>query len=105
MADLSQLTFGAPLILAALAVLPVLYWLLRVTPPLPRRIPFPPLRLLKQLDDEEQPPARTPWWLLLLRLAAAALLIFALADPLLGQSPRLAGNGPLGMVIDNGWAA
>ncbi len=33
MADLSQLTFGAPLVLAALAVLPVLYWLLRVTPP------------------------------------------------------------------------
>src|SRR5262249_25337507 len=49
--------------------------------------------------------AKTPWWLLLLRLIAAALLIFALADPLLGQSPKLAGNGPLVIAIDNGWTA
>ena len=105
MADLSQLSFGAPLVLAALAVLPLLWWLLRVTPPLPKRIVFPPLRLLKQLRDEEQTPAKTPWWLLLLRLIAAALLIFALADPMLGQSPKLAGNGPLAIVIDNGWTA
>jgi hypothetical protein len=105
MAALSQLSFGAPLVLAALVVLPVLYWLLRVTPPLPKRIPFPPLRLLKQLPDEEQTPAKTPWWLLLLRLIAAALLIFALADPLLGQSPKLPGTGPLVLMIDNGWSA
>src|ERR1700759_3243749 len=103
MADLSQLSFGAPLVLAALAVLPILYWLLRVTPPLPKRIPFPPLRLLRDFTDEEQTPAKTPWWLLLLRLIAAALLIVALADPLLGQSPKLAGDGPLAIVVDNGW--
>ena len=79
------LSFGTPLILAALVALPVLWWLLRVTPPLPRRTPFPPLRLLRGLEDEEQTPAATPWWLLLLRLLAAALLIVALADPLLGD--------------------
>ena len=33
------LSFGAPLILTALLALPVLWWLLRVTPPLPRRNP------------------------------------------------------------------
>ncbi len=88
MAMLSQLTFGAPWVLAALAVLPVLYWLLKVTPPLPKRIVFPPLRLLRQLKDKEQTPAKAPWWLLLLRLVAAALLIFALADPLLERIPN-----------------
>src|SRR6478736_4393285 len=71
---LSQISFGSPLILAALTALPVLWWLLRVTPPLPRRTLFPPLRLLRGLEDEEQTPAATPWWLLLLRLLAAALL-------------------------------
>ncbi|HEX3755633.1 MAG TPA: BatA domain-containing protein, partial [Rhizomicrobium sp.] len=105
MTDLSQLTFGAPLLLAALAVLPLLWWLLRVTPPLPKRTLFPPLGLLRNLKDEEQTPAKTPWWLLLLRLIAAALLIFALADPLLGQSPKLKGSGPLVLVVDNGWTA
>jgi len=99
------LSFGTPLILAALVALPVLWWLLRVTPPLPRRTPFPPLRLLRGLEDEEQTPAATPWWLLLLRLLAAALLIVALADPLLGRSPKLATNGPLVLVVDNGWTA
>jgi Domain of unknown function (DUF4159)/Aerotolerance regulator N-terminal len=99
------LSFGTPLILAALVALPVLWWLLRVTPPLPRRTAFPPLRLLRGLEDEEQTPAATPWWLLLLRLLAAALLIFALADPLLGRSPKLASAGPLVLVVDNGWTA
>ncbi len=99
------LSFGAPLLLAALVALPLLWWLLKVTPPLPKRTLFPPLRLLRGLEDEEQTPAATPWWLLLLRLLAAALLIIALADPLLGRSPRLATNGPLVLVIDNGWTA
>ena len=99
------LSFAEPLILAALVGLPVLWWLLRVTPPLPRRIPFPPLRLLRGLEDEEQTPAATPWWLLLLRLLAAALLIVALADPLLGRAPKLSTAGPLVLVVDNGWTA
>jgi hypothetical protein len=99
------LSFGAPMILAALVALPVLWWLLRVTPPLPRRTVFPPLRLLRGLEDEEQTPAATPWWLLLLRLLAAALLIIALADPLLGRSPKLPATGPLVLVVDNGWTA
>ncbi|HVV27708.1 MAG TPA: DUF4159 domain-containing protein [Rhizomicrobium sp.] len=102
---LPQISFGMPLILWALAALPLLWWLLRVTPPLPRRAVFPPLRLLRGLKDEEQTPAATPWWLLLLRLLAAALLIAALADPLLGRSPRLTANGPLVLVVDNGWTA
>src|SRR5436305_5120330 len=104
-ASLLQISFGAPLILAALAALPLLWWLLKVTPPLPRRTVFPPLKLLRGLEDEEQTPAATPWWLLLLRLLAAGLLIAALADPLLGNSPKLAANGPLVLVVDNGWTA
>src|SRR3954462_10701939 len=99
------ISFGTPLILAALLALPVLWWLLRVTPPLPRRTPFPPLRLLRGLEDEKKAPAATPWWLLLLRFLAAALLIVALADPLLGRSPKLAGAGPLVIIVDNGWTA
>ena len=99
------LTFGTPLILTALLALPVLWWLLRVTPPQPRRTIFPPLRLLRGLEDEEQTPAATPWWLLLLRLAAAALVILALADPLLGRPPQLTAPGPLVIVVDNGWTA
>ena len=92
--------------LLGLAALPILWWLLRITPPSPKRIRFPAIRLLLSLAKEEETSARTPWWLLALRLALAALLVLALADPLWNPAARLAGGGnPLLIVIDNGWAA
>jgi len=102
---LSQLSFGAPWLLTGLVALPVIWLLLRVTPPAPRPQVFPPLRLLAGLVNEEETPAKTPWWLLLLRLAAAALLILALADPILGRGLVPPTPGPLVLVIDNGWTA
>ncbi len=75
------LSFAAPLVLTALAALPAIWWLLRVTPPQPQRIDFPPLRIVADLLPQRETPARTPWWLLALRLLLAALLIVAAAGP------------------------
>src|SRR5215472_879655 len=102
---LPGLSFGSPLILAALVLLPAIWWLLRVTPPMARRVVFPPLRLLLGLKDTEETPARTPWWLLLFRIIAAALVIVALAEPLIGAPPPVGKSGPLVLFIDNGWTA
>jgi hypothetical protein len=102
---LANISFGAPWILPALVVLPAIWFLLRVIPPLPRRVVFPPLALLLGLRDEEQTPAGTPWWLMLLRLAAAAALIVALADPQIGRTLEIAGSGPIILFVDNGWTA
>ena len=102
---LPGLSFGAPLILAALILLPAIWWLLRVTPPMARRVVFPPLRLLLGLRDTEETPARTPWWLLLLRILTAALVILALAEPMVGAVPPPGKPGPLVLFIDNGWTA
>jgi hypothetical protein len=99
------LSFGAPLLLYTLIGLPIIYYLLRVTPPAPKRIVFPPLRLLFGLKSAEETPARTPWWLLLLRLIAAALAIIALAEPLYDPTPVARGAGPLILVVDNGWTS
>ena len=99
------MTFAAPLALVALAALPLLWWLLRVTPPSPRREIFPAIRLLLGLNPAEETPARTPWWLLLLRLTAAALVILALARPILDSTGSMAGGGPVLLVVDNGWAS
>lgn len=105
MLNLGLLGFTQPWLLAALLCLPAIWLLLRVTPPAPRRVAFPPLLLLKGLLSPERTPARTPWWLLLLRLLIAAILILALAGPVLNPAPRLGGSGPLVLVVDNGWAA
>jgi hypothetical protein len=105
MLALGSLAFASPWLLAGLAALPVLWWLLRVTPPAPRRLRFPAIRLLLGLVPREETPARTPLWLILLRMAIAGLVIAALAHPLLNPSSRLAGSGPLVLVVDDGWAA
>ncbi len=97
--------FAAPWVLLALAALPVLWWLLRVTPPAPRSERFPAIRLLAGLRAPEETPARTPWWLMAVRLLAASLLIVGLAGPVLDAGVALPGAGPLLVVIDDGWAA
>jgi len=98
--------FEAPAILLALVLLPVLWWLLRATPPAPKAQLFPAIRLLSALKPKEETPARTPWWLLLLRMAAAGLIIAGLARPVLNAGRTvIAGNGPALLVIDDGWAA
>ena len=76
------LTFTVPLVLTALAALPAIWLLLRITPPQPRRVDFPPLKILADLRPEQETPARTPWWLLLMRLLLAAFLILAAAGPI-----------------------
>ena len=53
MLALGSLAFASPWLLAALAALPIVWWLLRVTPPAPRRIPFPAIRLLMGLHARE----------------------------------------------------
>src|SRR5215469_13681100 len=105
MLALGSLAFASPWLLLALAVLPIIWWLLRVTPPAPRRIAFPAIRLLLGLAPREETPARTPLWLILLRVALAALVIIAAAHPLLNPQARLASTGPILAIVDDGWAA
>lgn len=103
--QLGPLAFAAPWLLLALPALPVLWWLLRVSPPAPRVQGFPAIRLLRDLPPVEETPHRTPWWLLLLRVVAAALLILGLARPVWQPGAGGGGSGPLLLVLDNGWAA
>ena len=105
MLALGSLAFVSPWLLVALVGLPIIWWLLRVTPPSPRRIAFPAIRLLLGLVPREETPARTPLWLILLRMLLAALVIFAVAHPLLNPQTRLAATGPIILVVDDGWAA
>ena len=80
------LTFLSPWLLLALAGLPILWWLLRLTPPAPRRLDFPAIRLLFELVPPEETPQHTPVWLILLRLLLAALVIVGFAEPLMNAS-------------------
>ena len=106
MMTLGPIGFLDPWLLTGLLALPVIWWLLRFTPPSPNRVIFPPTRLLKDLEDTEQTAEHSPWWLTLLRMILAALIILALARPLIHPDREtLSGDGPLLIVVDNGWAS
>ena len=106
MSLLGALTFATPAALAALLLLPVIWWLLRFTPPRPETVRFPAIRLLLGLRNREEQPDKTPWWLLLIRMLLAALVILGVSQPLYapGRIGQLA-QTPVLLVVDDGWAA
>jgi hypothetical protein len=98
--------FAYPAILGALVALPVIWWLLRLTPPHPKTEIFPPLKILATVLKREETPAQSPWWLTLLRMLLAAAVILAIADPVFNpRSNTLVQGGPLVLFMDNGWAS
>ncbi|MEM9229054.1 MAG: DUF4159 domain-containing protein [Pseudomonadota bacterium] len=105
MVSVGAVSFLSGWLLAALALLPVLWWLLRAVPPAPARRLFPGVRLLIGLQDPERMPERTPWWLLLLRMIALAAAIIGFAQPVLNPQARLDSSGPVLVVMDGGWAS
>ncbi len=101
---LGPVGFVTPVLLWALVALPLLWLVLRAVPPAPIRRRFPGVALLLGLQDEDNETDRTPWWLLLLRMVAIAAAIIAFAGPILNPRERVAGTGPLLVVMDGGWA-
>ncbi|MGF7161746.1 hypothetical protein FHS85_003387 [Rhodoligotrophos appendicifer] len=106
MLTLGIITFQTAAALWALLLLPVVWWLLRLTPPRPERVSFPPMRFLLGLIAKEETPHKTPWWLTLLRILLVACLIFAIARPVIDRNAAgAAGRGTMLIVLDDGWAA
>ncbi|WP_203228040.1 DUF4159 domain-containing protein [Roseovarius dicentrarchi] len=104
---IGALGFTAPWLLAALALLPFLWVLLRAVPPAPVRRRFPGVALLLGLRDEDSAADRTPWWLLLLRMLAMAAVIVAMAGPVLNPQGKgeARGTGNLMILLDGSWAS
>ncbi|MEM6728990.1 MAG: BatA domain-containing protein, partial [Pseudomonadota bacterium] len=98
------LGFAAPWLLLGLVALPILWILLRAVPPAPIRRRFPGVALLLGLSDDETQTDKTPWWLLLLRMLAVAAAIIAFAGPVLNPEQEDAGEAPILVLLDGGWA-
>lgn len=105
MITLGPLGFAAPWVLIGFIALPLLWMLLRASPPAPNTVVFAPLRLLQGLAKTPETPDSTPWWLIVLRLVMAALIILALARPILRPVDAEYSSDPLLVMVDDGWAA
>jgi hypothetical protein len=102
---LGALTFAFPGILLALLALPILWWLLKLIPPSPRQVTFPPIQFLLSLKETQSSANHTPWWLMALRVLIVALTILALSGPSWHRAAPLEGQGPLLLIVDNSWAS
>ncbi|MGE0046638.1 MAG: BatA domain-containing protein, partial [Hyphomonadaceae bacterium] len=104
---IGPIAFAAPAALFALLALPILFWVLRATPPAPQRAAFPPLRLLLDLQTDEQSRERAPLWLVLVRALMCALMIVGFARPSLApEATAAAGSASRTLiVIDDGWTS
>lgn len=102
---LGSIAFSSPVVLFGLLALPGLWFLIRALPPQAKRMIFPPMVLLANLGKSEPPAARTPPWLLALRFLLAACLLLALSGPVLNPIKTDAGDGPMLIIVDNGWEA
>ncbi|WP_169567913.1 DUF4159 domain-containing protein [Sneathiella limimaris] len=102
---LTSLSFATPWVLALLSLLPVFYWLIRITPPRPKSVTFSAVSFLLQLPNREDSTVSIPWWLLLLRLLIATLIILALSGPRLNAPDEVSGDGPVVVLVENDWAA
>jgi hypothetical protein len=100
-----RIMFGAPWMLGFLALLPVVWFLVRLTPPAPMRVIFPALFLLQNLVTAQQTPSRTPWWLLLLRLLIVTLIVVGFSKPIVDPLPPVPDNHGLLIIVDNDWAS
>ena len=99
------LTFLAPLVLLGLLTLPIVWWILRISPPKPREQIFPPLRILEGVRAEEETPAGTPLWLLLFRLLLVMLVTFALAQPIIKSTQSETQSRPTIMIDQSVFSA
>lgn len=102
---LGPLGFVTPWLLLGLALLPLIWLILRAMPPAPKVQSFAAIRLLAGLRDADPVARHTPWWLMLLRMSALAALIFAFAGPVWRPAPNADSQGPVLIVVDGGWAA
>ena len=105
MLTLGAIGFAAPWFLLGLLALPLVWLLLRITPPQPVATRFPAIRFLFGLRQDDDSSERTPPWMLLLRLLIAGLLVLAAARPILAPSSLLEGQGEVVLAIDDGWAS
>lgn len=103
--SLGPFLFLQPWALLGLLALPLLWLLLRATPPEPKRFALPSLALLDDLKPDEETPARTPWWLLLLRMIALALAILGFARPTWAPNAQINTSGGTLIVVDDGWTS
>jgi len=105
-----MLHFLEPAIFAALASLPIVWWLLRRFPPTPEKVIFPSLAIIKQLHSQPRTNRKTPPWLLIFRITLLMFAILAFAKPYFDSNKKdmtawnnIAQSSKVIIIVDDGY--
>jgi hypothetical protein len=102
---LGNVSFLLPWTLAAFVLIPALWYLLNVSPPKPKTIKFPAVRILQEMSNTHTIAKKTPWWILLLRSLIISMLIFAMSQPVWDENHAQDGiDTPMVLILDNDWS-
>lgn len=99
------LTFGMPIALLGLASLPWFWRKMKTTPPKPRREKFPATHFLDRIKKDNVAVQQMPLWHKLMRMSMLTMAITAASLPQFNPDDPLDGEGPVMLVVDNGWAS
>lgn len=105
MTGIENLYFSSPWLLATILFLPLLWWILKVLPPKPKKHGFGGAYFLEDLTTTEKTSQTTPWWILLIRTLAILCFILAFAAPQEKTTKYQPSDTPLLIIIDNDWAS
>lgn len=103
--SLASLSFLYPWVLSGFALLPVIWFILRIMPPSPRTVNFAPARFLEGLVPDNQSHAHTPWWIMAIRMLILGLILTALAGPIINRDDSIPETDAVRIIIDNSWAS
>lgn len=104
--SMGPVAFAAPWALVGLAALPLLWRLMKTTPPRPRREKFPPMHIISRISSKDRTPDKMPLWHRQMRIAMAAAAVIGLAQPEWNPETALdSEEGPVRLLVDNGPAA
>ena len=97
--------FLNPWLLTFLLGLPLLWKLLKATPPPPKTISFSAMMFLEGLTPLKTTAQSAPWWLVLLRVLLVVVLIVAAAHPVARQGTSGVDKKAIVLLVDNTAAA
>lgn len=102
----SPIDFENPQVLFGWPVALLLLWIaLRSMPIRPKDVEFAPIFILEELETLETEPDQMKWLEKMIWMGALTGAFFGAADPQLNPQPDFAGDGPIVIAADTGFAA
>ena len=98
------MNFGNIFPLLGLIILPIIFFIIRFYPPVPKEKEYSSFFLLKDIVRQNSSKTKFPLWLLIFRLLLCLLVILFFSDPYLTIGKQTGNYKNYTIIADNGWS-